>query len=46
MLSSLALSNTSLLGPFVSYEEIKKLWIQSKELYSQHFILFVTYEWA
>jgi hypothetical protein len=36
----------SLLDQFVSYEENEMLWILTQELYSQHFIVFVTYEWA
>ncbi len=36
----------SLLGPYVSYEENKVLFIQSHVQYSQHLILLLTYEWA
>ncbi len=36
----------SLLGPFVSYEENEKLRIRHLDPYSQHYIFFVTYEWA
>ncbi len=43
------MKHSSLLGPCVSYEENKVLWIWSLESYSQHFILFITYtgaQWA
>ncbi len=36
---------TTLLDPFVSYEENEVLWIWPQGLYSQPFILFLTYEW-
>jgi hypothetical protein len=36
----------SLLVPFISYEEDEVLLIRSLELYSQHFIFFVYYEWG
>ncbi len=32
------------LGQFLSHNENVMLWIQSLELYSQHFIFIVTYE--
>ncbi len=38
--------HSSFLGPFVSYEENKLLWINSLRSYSQQFIFFVTYKWA
>jgi hypothetical protein len=38
--------NSNLLGPFVSFEESKMLWIWPLIQYSQHFISFVTYERA
>jgi hypothetical protein len=38
--------DSSLLGPFVSYRENYVLWIQLLGLYLQHFIFFLTYEWA
>jgi hypothetical protein len=31
---------------FLSYKDNGGLWIQPPELYSQHFILFATNEWA
>jgi hypothetical protein len=37
---------SGLLGAFVSYEGNEVLQIQPLSLYSQHFILFITYEWA
>ncbi len=47
MLERLATEKHSgLLGPFLSYEENEVLWIRAREPYSQHFILFVTQEWA
>jgi hypothetical protein len=36
----------NLLGPFESYKENEVSWIKLQEPYSQHFISFVTYEWA
>ncbi len=38
--------HSSLLGPCINYKENVVLWIQLLSLYSQHFIFFVTYEWA
>jgi hypothetical protein len=38
--------HSGLLGQPVSYEENEVLWIWPRNLYSQHFISFVTYEWA
>jgi hypothetical protein len=38
--------HSSLLGPLVSYEGKKVLWVQSLELYSRHFIFFRTYKKA
>ncbi len=38
--------NTLAYWAFVSYEEKKVLWIRPLVLHSQHFIFFVTYEWA
>jgi len=37
--------HSSLLGPFISYEEneVLLIWLQ---LYSQDFIFFTAYEWA
>jgi len=40
------MEHTSLLGPFESYEENVLLQIWALKLYSQHFISFVTYDWA
>jgi hypothetical protein len=34
---------SNLLGPSVSYEEYV-LWIKAPELYSEHFIFFVSYD--
>jgi hypothetical protein len=43
----LIVTNTlNLLGLFVSYDENEVLWIRSLGFYSQHFIFFITYEWA
>ncbi len=38
--------HSSLLEPFVSYEENEVLWIRAQGQYSQHFFFFVIYEWA
>ncbi len=38
--------HSSLLGPFVSYEENKVLWPWLPAQLSQHFIFFENYEWA
>jgi hypothetical protein len=38
--------HSSLLGPFVSYEENEVLWIWLQVSYSQHFIFLVTYHWT
>jgi hypothetical protein len=38
--------HSSLYGPFACYKENEMLLIQLHELYSQHFFVFVTYEWA
>ncbi len=35
-----------LLRPFVSEEENEVLWIRSQVQYSQHFFVFITYEWS
>ncbi len=37
---------SSLLDPFISYEENEVLEIWTQVSYSQHFIFFVTYEYA
>ncbi len=37
---------SNLLSLLVGYKENEVLWIQLQGLYSQHFILFVTYKWA
>ncbi len=39
------IKHSSLLGPFVTYEEIKMLCIRSQEQHTKHFIFFVTYKW-
>ncbi len=41
-----AVKHSSLLDQFVSYKENEVLWIRPLDLNSQHFIFFVTYEWA
>ncbi len=38
--------HTSLLGAFINYEENELLWKKPMSQYSQHFIFFLTYEWA
>jgi hypothetical protein len=39
------IKQSSLLGPFVGFEENKVLLIQQVP-FSQHFIFFITYDWA
>jgi hypothetical protein len=36
--------HSSLLGPFISYEENEVLWKQAQGLYLQHIIFFMTYK--
>jgi hypothetical protein len=43
---SSVMKSSSLLDPFVSYEENKVLWIHLQGPYSQHYIFFVTYVWV
>jgi hypothetical protein len=37
---------SSLFGPFISYEENEVLWMQPQGLYSLYFIFFITYDWT
>jgi hypothetical protein len=47
MLKRLAkLKYSNLFGQFVSYEENEVLCMLPEVMYSQHFIFFVTHEWA
>ncbi len=45
-LQSSVIRCSSLLDPYISYEENEVLWIHLQGPYSQHYIFFITYIWA